>query len=157
MNSANPWLESVQQFQQSTLQQWTQLLQSGQMPGPFATPTAGLGFVPPELVGAADLSKLLSQIAGQAVKIDPARLLEIQQAYLKEATELWNQGLQPSLPKDRRFAAPAWTSSPHAAHTAALYLLNARTLMSMAEAVDADAKTKARVAFAVQQWIDASA
>ncbi|MEY5100292.1 MAG: hypothetical protein RJA36_3011, partial [Pseudomonadota bacterium] len=40
---------------------------------------------------------------------------------------------------------------------AALYLLNARTLMSMAEAVDADAKTKARVAFAVQQWIDASA
>jgi polyhydroxyalkanoate synthase len=38
-----------------------------------------------------------------------------------------------------------------------VYLLNARTLMSMADAVEGDAKTKARVRFAVQQWIDASA
>ncbi len=157
MNSANPWLESVQQFQKSTAQQWTQLMQSAPMSGAFATPGAGFGSPPPELVGAVDLSKLLSQITGQTVKIDSARLLQIQQDYLKEAAELWNQGLKPSLPKDRRFAAPAWSSSPHAAHTAALYLLNARTLMSMAEAVEGDAKTRARVEFAVQQWIDASA
>jgi polyhydroxyalkanoate synthase subunit PhaC len=35
-------------------------------------------------------------------------------------------------------------------------LLNARTLMQMAEGVQGDAKTKARLRFAVQQWIDAA-
>ena len=43
-----------------------------------------------------------------------------------------------------------------AAMTAQLYLLNARTLMDMAEHVDGDAKTKARIRFAVQQFVDAS-
>jgi polyhydroxyalkanoate synthase len=38
-----------------------------------------------------------------------------------------------------------------------MYLLNSRTLMQMAEAVEGDAKTKARVRFAVQQWVDAMA
>ena len=38
-----------------------------------------------------------------------------------------------------------------------MYLLNSRTLMKMAEAVEGDAKTKARIRFAVQQWIDAMA
>ena len=37
-----------------------------------------------------------------------------------------------------------------------MYLLNARTLMQMAEAVEGDAKTKQRVRFAVQQWVDAA-
>jgi polyhydroxyalkanoate synthase len=37
-----------------------------------------------------------------------------------------------------------------------MYLLNARTLMQMAEGVQGDEKTKARIRFAVQQWIDAS-
>ena len=37
-----------------------------------------------------------------------------------------------------------------------MYLLNARTLLSMAESVEGDEKTKARVRFAVQQWIDAA-
>jgi polyhydroxyalkanoate synthase len=41
--------------------------------------------------------------------------------------------------------------------TAQMYLLNARTLMQMAEAVQGDAKTKARIRFAVQQWVDAAA
>jgi len=125
VSSANPWLDSVQQFQKSAMQQWSQVMQSAPIPGPFASPNAAMGFVPPEMAGAADLSKLLSQIAGQTVKIDPARLLEIQQGYLQEAVELWNQGLQPSLPKDRRFAAAAWSSNPPAAQTAAAYLLNA--------------------------------
>jgi polyhydroxyalkanoate synthase len=38
-----------------------------------------------------------------------------------------------------------------------MYLLNARTLMQMADQVQGDEKTKARVRFAVQQWVDASA
>jgi polyhydroxyalkanoate synthase len=37
-----------------------------------------------------------------------------------------------------------------------MYLLNARTLMQLADAIEGDEKTKARIRFAVQQWIDAS-
>ena len=37
-----------------------------------------------------------------------------------------------------------------------MYLLNAKALMQMAESVDGDAKTKGRLRFAVQQWIDAA-
>ncbi|MBU6195178.1 MAG: class I poly(R)-hydroxyalkanoic acid synthase [Burkholderiales bacterium] len=87
-------------------------------------------------------------------------LTRLQQHYLQEMTQLWNQALgaseQPAPLKDRRFSAQAWAQNPMAAFTARAYLLNARTLMEMAEAVEADAKTKARVRFAVQQWIDAA-
>ena len=38
-----------------------------------------------------------------------------------------------------------------------MYLLNARTLLALAKSVEADAKTQARVRFAVLQWIDAAA
>jgi len=88
-------------------------------------------------------------------------LTRLQQHYLQEMTQLWNQALgaseQPAPLKDRRFSAQAWAQNPMAAFTARAYLLNARTLMEMAEAVEGDAKTKARVRFAVQQWIDAAA
>jgi len=56
---------------------------------------------------------------------------------------------------DRRFANEAWVSNPASAFTAQLYLLNARTLTQLAEAVEAEPKTKARIRFAVQQWVDA--
>ncbi|MCD6665256.1 MAG: alpha/beta fold hydrolase, partial [Hydrogenophaga sp.] len=105
----------------------------------------------------ADLGDVLSKAAGHQVRMDPARLLEIQNTYLKEAVELWNQGLLSPKLQDRRFASEAWKTNPVAAYAAAVYLLNARTLMAMAEAVEGDAKTKARVRFAVQQWIDATA
>ena len=37
-----------------------------------------------------------------------------------------------------------------------MYLLNARTLLQMAESLQADEKTRSRIRFAVQQWIDAA-
>jgi polyhydroxyalkanoate synthase len=43
-----------------------------------------------------------------------------------------------------------------AAFSAAAYLLNARALMGLADAVESDAKTKARIRFAVEQWMAAS-
>ena len=58
---------------------------------------------------------------------------------------------------DRRFAAPDWSANAASAYAAQMYLLNARTLMQMADSLEGDAKTKARVRFAVQQWIDAAA
>lgn len=149
MTPDNPWLQSAQQFQQSAIQQWTQMLQATQA---SASPVPQFA-----LPSDANMGDLFSKITGHPVKIDPSRLLDIQQTYLRELSELWNQGLQVRPPKDRRFAGEAWASNPMAAFSAAAYLLNARTLMAMAEAVDADPKTRARVNFAVQQWIDASA
>ena len=57
---------------------------------------------------------------------------------------------------DRRFAGKEWTSQPSSAFLAELYLLNARTLMQLAESLEGDEKTKARIRFAVQQWVDAA-
>lgn len=96
-----------------------------------------------------------------AVRFDPARLQALQQRYLEDATELWNQCLRSSndapLAADRRFSAEAWQVNPVSKFSAAAYMLNARTLMSLAEAVQGDAKTKARVCFAVEQWMAATA
>nr|WP_190274854.1 class I poly(R)-hydroxyalkanoic acid synthase [Leptothrix cholodnii] len=94
------------------------------------------------------------------LQIPPAELSRIQAEYVQQAAQLWNSALTGAAspaPGDRRFASAEWSSSPMSGFTAALYLLNARTLMQMAESVDGDAKTRARVRFAVQQWIDAAA
>jgi polyhydroxyalkanoate synthase subunit PhaC len=97
------------------------------------------------------------------LSLPAAPLTELQADYLKNATTLWNQTIgslggdagKPAL-KDRRFANDAWSGNPSTAFMAQMYLLNARTLMQMAENVQGDAKTKARIRFAVQQWIDAA-
>ncbi len=161
MISSNSWLSSPQAFQQAAMQQWMGMMQSSQ-----AAVAPVFGAAMPQFTGlqhlptSSQLGELFAKIAGQTevpVKLDQAKLATIQQEYLKDLASLWNSGLEVQLPKDRRFAGEAWASNPMAAFSAALYLLNARTLMAMAEAVDADPKTKARVSFAVQQWIDASA
>ena len=86
---------------------------------------------------------------------------KLQADYLKQATELWNLNLREAnadAPKaaDKRFAAQEWAKNPASAYIAQMYLLNARTLMEMADAVEGDAKTKQRIRFAVQQWVDAA-
>jgi polyhydroxyalkanoate synthase len=99
------------------------------------------------------------QMAG--VQLPMQAWTQLQQRYLEEAGKLWNQSLQtpaaPAAVKDRRFAAKAWSEAPGAGFLTQLYLLNARTLSEMAEAVEGDAKAKARIRFAVQQMVDAAA
>ena len=101
----------------------------------------------------------LMQHMAHLPQISPAALAELQADYLKQATALWNaslgQGEAPSA-TDRRFAAPEWRSNPAAHFMSQLYLLNGRTLGKMAEQVEADDKTKARIKFAVQQFVDAA-
>ncbi|WP_457349924.1 class I poly(R)-hydroxyalkanoic acid synthase [Roseateles sp. P5_D6] len=91
-------------------------------------------------------------------QISPTALAELQADYLKQATALWNtslgQGEAPAI-GDRRFAAPEWRSNPAASFMTQLYLLNSQTLGRMASAIEADDKTKARIRFAVQQFVDA--
>lgn len=92
------------------------------------------------------------------LRFAPEKLRELQDEYMKEATALWNRSLQaPPEIKDRRFKGEAWKQNPVAAWTAALYLLNARTLMALADAAEGDAKSKARLRFATEQWIAAAA
>ena len=81
---------------------------------------------------------------------------QLQQAYVAEAGELWRQGLSAQPPADKRFAGEAWGSNPVSSFTAAVYLLNGRTLLNMVEAVEADAKTRSRLRFAVEQWMAAA-
>jgi polyhydroxyalkanoate synthase len=92
------------------------------------------------------------------LSFSPEKLEALQQQYISEATELWNQSLNgaPAV-KDRRFAGQAWHTNPMAAFTAAAYLLNTRTMMALTDAAETDAKTKARIQFAVEQWAAASA
>lgn len=168
------WMEAAQQFQQNLVSQWTQAAQA--FPGAAAAPSAGaadptaafkalmpqtgatgFGGLPDPSTGMAGMGQLFNQAAGRPVSFEPARMLEIQSTYLKEVGELWNQGMTAKPQSDRRFTGDAWVSNPVSAFSAAAYLLNARTLMAMADAVQGDAKTKSRVRFAVQQWIDASA
>ena len=108
--------------------------------------------------GMGDAIKTLS-----GLKVAPDTLSQLQAAYVKGATDIWNQTLHVSggaagdAIKDRRFASADWAANPAAAHAAQMYLLNARTLTQLADAVQADDKTKGRVRFAVQQWVDAAA
>jgi len=118
-------------------------------------------------------SQGMSAVMGDALKslsglkIAPDALMQLQRDYVDGATALWNRTLQGVAPNgaaaaapalgDRRFAAREWAENPAAAYTAQMYLLNSRTLMKLAEAVEGDAKTRARIRFSVQQWVDAMA
>jgi len=126
--------------------------------GALGTAGRAAGFPP------MDLSRLTQAPLSQAqppIRFDPAKLQELQQRYIEDASALWNQGLQASadasITSDRRFSAEAWKVNPVSKFSASAYLLNARALMGLAEAVEGDAKTRARVRFAVEQWTAASA
>jgi len=127
-----------------------------------AQPAAG---APTDGFGAA-VGGIMKSMSGLNLPLQ--QLAQIQTDYVKSATDMWNQslrqlqapseaaGAKPAAIADRRFAASEWMANPAAAFTAQLYLLNARALMQMAESIEGDAKTKARIRFAVQQWIDAA-
>lgn len=98
--------------------------------------------------------------AQPSIRFDPVKLNELRQRYINDAAALWNQGLKANagaVVSDRRFSDPAWQANPVSQFMSAAYLLNARTLMELAEAVESDPKTKARLIFAVEQWMAASA
>ncbi len=118
--------------------------------------------VPAQAIGAAvgDIFKSLS-----GLNLPVQQLAQIQADYLKNASEVWNGAFHrlqggatgKAAPiGDKRFGSSEWAANPAAAFTAQMYLLNARALAQLADSVDGDAKTKARIRFAVQQWTDAA-
>ena len=139
-NSPDFWTQAAAQFQQNMTEGWTKALQSvqGMELGPKGLPAGGEK--PPE------------------IKFSPQKLEQLQKQYVEEAMALFGQGLHGLSPvTDKRFAAAAWSENPIAAMSAAAYLLNARTLMGLTEAMESDEKTKSRIRFAVEQWMAASA
>lgn len=112
----------------------------------------------PATDGQQPFAELMQQMT-HLPQISPTALADLQADYLKQAAALWNsalgQGEAPAV-SDRRFAAPEWRASPMASFMTQLYLLNGRALQQMAAAVEADDKTKARIRFAVQQFVDAA-
>ena len=106
-----------------------------------------------------DLAAVAAGAFQSPVHIDPDRLLELQREYGQRLQSLWTQmvntpaGQAPAL-GDKRFASSAWQQSVPLAWNAALYLLNADFLQKMADAVDADAKSRDRIRFFTRQWLD---
>ena len=96
-------------------------------------------------------------VADLAVTLDPVIVNQLQNDYMQQFTTLWQDLLAMKTPPvaDKRFKAPAWQSNTLYAFNAAAYLLNARFLMSMADAAQAPPKVKQKIRFAVQQTIDA--
>ncbi|MBV7417796.1 MULTISPECIES: PHA/PHB synthase family protein [Comamonas] len=133
MNSEPIWGQSAQAFQQFFGEHWAKTLQSFQQIDPKAP-----GPVP-------------------SVQFEPGKLQALQQEYVREATALWAAGMKAPVPKDKRFSAAPWEHNPLAAFSAASYALNAKVLTGMADAVQADEKTRQRIRFAVEQWVAAMA
>lgn len=108
--------------------------------------------------------------AAASLSLPVGVISEVQADYIAQASALWNQTLQRlqaheaadvTVPKptidDRRFAAKDWVDNPMAAFIAQMYLLNAKTLIQMADQLQGDEKLRQRIRFATQQWVDATA
>ncbi|MFZ6774197.1 class I poly(R)-hydroxyalkanoic acid synthase [Undibacterium sp. SXout7W] len=110
---------------------------------------------PASALADAPMKDVLKDIGAQ---IDPATLNRLQHSYMEEFGRLWQDFAISKLPtlSDRRFSSPDWHNHAMHAYSAATYLLNAKFLMSMAEAVQATPKVKQKINFAVQQMIDAA-
>ncbi|MCM2340846.1 class I poly(R)-hydroxyalkanoic acid synthase [Rhodoferax sp.] len=141
-NAQELWLQSAQNLQQSMAESLSKAFES---------------FHNMDL-GEASTKLLAPTAQAPKIKFSAEKLQALQQQFLGDAAELWANGVQGKHQlADRRFADEAWAANPTAAFSAASYLLNAKTLSQMAEAVETDAKTRARIRFAVEQITAASA
>lgn len=134
-NMPEIWSQSAEQFQQTLKENWSKAFQSFQ--------NMDLG---------ASAGGSTSAPAAPKISFSPEKLQALQQQYLRDAAELLMPGASASSSAvDRRFAGQAWAANPMASFSAATYLLNSRTLLGMAEAVETDDKTRARIRFALEQ------
>jgi polyhydroxyalkanoate synthase len=135
---AAPWMAPFAQFTDpSAWQSWMKLPDGADGSAAFAPVAKMLG----------DIGAGLSQGKLEALRND----------YLQKAMKLWQDLVTGKLPSfsDRRFSAPEWTANPMSAYSVASYLLNSEFLVALAEAVEAPARDKQKIRFAVQQIVDA--
>jgi polyhydroxyalkanoate synthase len=114
----------------------------------------------PDFANAAAAMAPFAGLKVPSAAIPSERLQKLQSDYSREAMQLIQQAADttPKIPelKDRRFSAEAWSATPAYAFTAAWYLLNARYLQELVEALDTEPKVRERIRFAVQQWTAAA-
>ncbi|MFO6421626.1 PHA/PHB synthase family protein [Hylemonella sp. W303a] len=149
MSSWGTWMQAVVQAQQAQLATFAASMTQGVAPGLqglFNWPAGGsaasasipAAAVPP-VSGALPLGMPASAFPSHELpRIPPDTLQSLQQQYLNDCVQLGREG---------------WKEGT----AQALHALNARLLTQMAEAVQADAKTRARIRFGVDQWVAASA
>lgn len=148
MPSWGDWMHAVVQAQQAQLATYAAAMAQGVAPGlqglfswpavaapgaatfPAAVPPAGGSLTPGNPASAFPLHEL--------PRIPTDTLQSLQQQYVNDCVQLGREG---------------WKEDT----AQALHALNARLLTQMAEAVQADAKTRARIRFGVDQWVAASA
>lgn len=104
-----------------------------------------------------NLQSLAANIPDLSAAIDPAVLAKLQSDYMQQFGALWQDLVAYKVPSiaDKRFTSTAWHASQLHAFNAAAYLLNARFLQAMADAVRASPKVKQKIRFAVQQMVEA--
>jgi poly[(R)-3-hydroxyalkanoate] polymerase subunit PhaC len=93
---------------------------------------------------------------------DGARVGALQAAYLEKQRQLWTElasgsraSAAAAIPGDRRFAAPEWRDNSYYDYLRQSYLLAADYLEQLVEAAELAEPAKARLRFAVRQWVDA--
>jgi polyhydroxyalkanoate synthase len=113
--------------------------------------------MPDMSAGAAAANPLAPLLKDYGAGIAPARLEELRNDYLQKAAKLWQDFMMAKTPAlhDKRFSAPEWQSNPVSAFSAASYLLNSEFMTALAEAVEAPARDRQKIRFAVQQMVDA--
>ena len=141
-----PWVAQL-----ANPESWQAWMQQGTMPLP--------NIDPPPVTGASGQSRMQAPAgwAEIANSLDPDVANRLQKEYMESFAALVQDLLQSKLPvlSDKRFKAPAWHANGLYAFNAAAYLLNARFLTAMADAVKAPPKAKQKIQFAVQQMVDA--
>jgi polyhydroxyalkanoate synthase len=91
------------------------------------------------------------------VTLSQGRLDALRQDYLQKAGRLWQDFMSGKTPElhDKRFSSSEWRANPFSAFTAASYLLNGEFMLALADAVEAGARERQKIRFAVQQMVDA--
>lgn len=167
----NQYWQPFQQLQQAALEQWGAALASAQaaatqQASAAAAPSSGLppfkqalGHNPFELFSQA-AQDMAARNPPSSFSVPPEALQQLQQEYLEQIGHLMqreSKDLGDVLRQDKRFASDNWLQSSFAAATAALYKINAAALQKMVEITETDAKNRARLQFAIDQWLAACA
>jgi polyhydroxyalkanoate synthase len=114
---------------------------------------ANMNMPDPQAIAAAWMTQMTDPNAWQAWLTPPPAQANPLAGLLKDSA-----AIPPSAPEklhDKRFATTHWQDNAMAAFSAASYLLNAEFLTAMADAVEAPARDKQKIRFAVQQMVDA--
>ncbi len=91
-----------------------------------------------------------------AVTIPPETVTALQADYVRSWQKLLETAANHASPglTDRRFSHETWHDNGPFTWSAAIYMLNAEFLKKMADAVQGDARSRDRVRFATEQWVD---